>query len=283
MKYILIILVLLIPNCSQPKMQQWQQMVLYADYTNKKLYLLNIQTLEEYSILDNISEQDIFFFWGKDKVIRVPPQGTDAPYFEYDINTKKWMGYKYKKTYDDLDITTGACKYKDSLLILSGIKNIYYETPHNNMSDVIDLDLGFIFGIKCSSKGILAVLYSDEERPNFSKHQNLLLYDLMKKKIIYPEYKTVFLKEWSYSGDFLSFVDSTQVKLKYPSLKLEKDYNFPIVYKYLNDSLYVFEDEITSKNGISETQLLLHNLNDNSNLTLTNKPTRKELFDVYSK
>lgn len=287
MRFLLIILLIVLSiKCSQHNFQPSNKMVLYADYTQKKLFVLNTETLEEFSVLDDISEQDRFIFWGKDKILRIPPQGTDAAYFEYIFYTNKWYGRNYKSNDSNLDITTGVRNFNDSLLILSGINNIYYETPYNSFSDTIITHLGFIVDIKCSSTGVLAVLYSDSERVDFFARKSLLFFDLLNKKIIRQKYKPFYLEEWSYDGKYLGLIDSsTQKKLEYPSLKLIDDKNSHSGYKYLNDSLFVYtkNDHVSDNYLLSSSQLYIHNLNDNSDTKLTDKPTRKRLFDVYYK
>lgn len=292
MRYLLILFITILTiKCTQEKIHSQSinnKSILYADYSEDKLVILDLETFKEFSILNDISEQDRFLFWGKNKILRIPPQGTRAAYFEYDFSSKNWQGRSYKSTDNDVSITMEVCNYNDSLLILAGTENIYYETPYHDFYDTIKTEFGFIIQMKCSRNGILAILYSDSERVDYFAQHNLLFIDLYTKEKFSTDIKPFQLKEWSWDGNYLGLYDISDKehinrKLEYPSLVLTDNNNFLSSYKYLNDSLLVYELNEDTSDIMGPNQLYIHNLKSNSDIRLTNKPSRKILFDIYYK
>ncbi len=267
-------------------------LILYGnDFISKggKLVILDLENNIEYNIPVPEFNAKYKFFYSNKKLLVAPMGGLHGQYEIMDFTVNK------KKIFHSRNNLNGWTNffdvYKDSLLIFSNYRDVFYETINTKGIDSISLNSEIIMDIICNKNRVVAISYNEAD--NKSDRINdpiiLLFANLKNKKIKKVETKTSFILDWSPDGGNLIIADSSIKILKYPELTvtyingMDTDSVTAIAnLKYLNDSLIVFVGD-NLKKAHGDEQLYLYNLNQKKIIKqLTTCTGAKNIFDVYN-
>lgn len=214
-----------------------EKLIVFTEFKEKKMLIKAL----DFSINQGDLTKDIMSLNGKDYLIYVngqnlllvPNYGFSGEYQVYDMLSGEKKYFRISKAMNKDQFLTGYSFYNDSVMICAGESDLFLVKINNPADyDIIPFTKMNLANISVSCSGIAAVNYNSEDlelnKKIPSEYGELILIDLINKKILKKISNASFIGNWSADGNQLIYNDDGLIKI----LDINTDNNIVLTEVY---------------------------------------------------